>query len=99
MRIVNRKVGGGKTTELLKEMKGGALITYVAPTARQADQAYRQALELGIRVDRSQFVSVSQMERLKAKPGRTFIVDEADVVFGFLFSGPVSTIALTGEVN
>lgn len=101
MKIINREMGGGKTTALLELMAGpdGHDIVYVAPSMAQA----RRAKEMfdkyyGGNSDR-RFISVGQLGGIRGSsyPTPRFVIDEADGVLGHLLGGQVVGIAGTDE--
>lgn len=110
MRIFNRPMGAGKTTELVKLMlePGNEDVYFVAPTRAQAEIGHRiaqgilsEALEaVGDRfagTDRGKLAArfLSSSALEKQPKGTRYVIDEIDGVIGSLIGGPVLAIAGT----
>jgi len=108
MRIFNRPMGTGKTTELVKLMlePGNGDVYFVAPSRAQAEIGYRIAKEMIVASAKSdpevtisyknlghRFISASALDKLEA--GTRYVIDEIDGVIGALIGGPVLAIAGT----
>lgn len=108
MRIFNRPMGAGKTTELVKMLlaTGNEDVYYVAPTRSQADNAYKIALQVFMGVNggsvhpvitnpdiRKRFISAATLSEMPK--GTRYVVDEVDGVLDFLIQGYVLAIAGT----
>lgn len=109
MRIFNRPMGTGKTTELVKIMlePGNGDVYYVAPSRAQAQNAYNIAKELIVSAAKNdpnvtisysnlgyRFLSVSAFENSPPEKER-YVIDEIDGVISHFFNGHVLAIAGT----
>ena len=105
MKIVNREIGGGKTTALVEIMlrPGNEDVIFVAPAESQAMNAYYH-IALGVfhekpsRALRDRFISAAGLRaRKKQKQRGRYVIDELEGVIGFLVKGTVLAVSGTDE--
>lgn len=100
MKIINREMGGGKTTALVQIMMrpGNEDVIYVAPTLSQAHRiAYPYARQIDPNVDLNRFVSVAGLLEFDPESRPRFVIDELEGLLGSLAGGEVLAVAGTDE--
>lgn len=98
--MIEFQIGGrktGKTTLLLEWMKDKPNAVYIGATIDMCNNAYERAISMGIKVDKSQFVSYHQVQHGILK-GRNCVicVDNLDHVLYHIFGDNVERITATG---
>lgn len=101
MKVIDKPLGGGKTTALVEMVLNDPELIYIAPTQRQAENAWKIATSLiprGATIRRDRF-------RTSPTPdadwrGLRVVVDEVDGVLGGCVAGATTVaIALTSDDN
>ena len=103
MKIINREMGGGKTTALVEMMlrPGNEDVVFVAPTRAQAvNIGLRTAVKVFGQEEtpklRDRFISVSELLGRRDRKER-YVLDEIEGCLQYLVEAPVVAIAGTDE--